>query len=215
VILAQLLFGSVEDRIDSPSTAIALFYLPIYGGIALTCVLASRRYGSGSLVQDFGWRFRSEDMWLGPGVFVVGVFSAAITGAIVTVALGQQDVARRTNDLLNRGYDRLPALAIVELAIVSVVLAPVLEELAFRGVLQRAFTARFGVGIAIALQAVCFGAYHFTPELGLGNISFTISRAVFGVVAGLAAMRWRHLGVGMVAHALTNAVFVILVVAAR
>lgn len=216
VVLGRVLSELVFDHVwESPSAYIAGFYLPLFGGVALTCVLVGRRFGTGRLSQDFGWSFRWGDLWRGPLVYLAGSFAAVITAAAaVASGFGQLDAAQRSHDAITHGLGRLPIATTVEFAIAGVVLAPLFEELAFRGVLQRALTERFDIGWAIALQALCFGAYHFTPGSGI-NASYMLGLAAFGAVAGLAAMRWKHLGVGMVAHAIANSFWVIAIVAAR
>jgi membrane protease YdiL (CAAX protease family) len=174
-------------------------------------VLISKRFGSGRLAHDFGWRFQVGDLLRGLLVFVVAV----VAGNLATAALRQSDTAHRTSDAFRYGFSRLPAPAIVELAIAAVLAAPLLEELAFRGILLRTFTTRLGVWPAVVLQAVLFGAYHFNPDLGVANVPYTISLAVTGLVFGFAAMRWKRLGAGVVAHVIANVIFVVTVVATR
>ncbi len=116
---------------------------------------------------------------------------------------------------MRHGYQHLGPVAIIEFAFVAIVLAPILEELAFRGLLLRAFSQPLGTGWAIVLQAVCFGAYHFNPSLGRFNMPSIVAKTAIGAVFGIAATRWRRLGPTMIAHALFNTVFVISIVAAH
>ena len=195
----------------SPAVFIAVFYLPLYGGIAFTCVAASRRYGTGSLKADFGWRARPTDVWRGMLVWLVAV----ITGAIATAPWVHDQTFRNTGRAIRHGYHQLGPVAVVEFAVVAIVVAPLLEELAFRGLLQRALSERLPVAWAVVIQAVLFGAYHFTPGLGRSNVPGIVGRAAVGAVLGAAAARWKRLGPGTVAHMMFNVAFVISVVAAH
>jgi membrane protease YdiL (CAAX protease family) len=212
IVVSQTLSAELIDHLwGSPGFWVLGFYLPIYVGVATVCVLVSRHYGTGNLIADFGWRARGSDLWRGPLVWI----GAAIASAIVTVPWRHSQTVNRTAHILRHGYQHLGAIATVEFAFFAIVAAPLLEELAFRGLLLRAFSERFDARWAIVLQAVCFGAYHFNPSLGRFNIPNIIGLAVIGAVFGLAATRWRRLGPSLVAHALFNTLFVIATIAAH
>jgi membrane protease YdiL (CAAX protease family) len=216
VIIGRILESVTFDHLGhSPTVAIAAFYCSIYGGLALTCILTSRQFGTGSLVRDFGWRFRIGDLWRGGLVFMGCAVAANAVAIITIVALGLEDASERANELFHYGLDHLPLSSLLVLALAAVVAAPLLEELTFRGLLQRTFTARVGIWPAVVLQAALFGAFHFDQSAGLLNVPAIVSRAVVGIGFGLAVMRWRRLGVSMVAHTLSNTIVVIAVAATR
>jgi Predicted metal-dependent membrane protease len=196
---------------QSPAFFIAAFYLPIYGGIAATCVLVSRRYGSGNPRADFGWQARGTDVWRGLLVWI----GLAVAIGIARAPWLHDQTVERTSRMLRYDYQHLGTVAIIELAFFAAVAAPLFEELAFRGLLLRAFSQRCRVGWAVALQAVCFGAYHVNASLGWGNIPIVVGLCAGGAVFGIAAARWQRLGPGMVGHALFNAVLVVSLVAAH
>lgn len=76
-----------------------------------------------------------------------------------------------------------PAMTI--LALVSIVIvAPIVEEFLFRGVLQTYLKRRFNPKTAILLASACFGLFHFSPEQGWGNVSIIGSLFVFGTFLG-------------------------------
>jgi membrane protease YdiL (CAAX protease family) len=211
VVFAQVVAAVLADHLRvSPAVAIAAFYLPAYGGIAATCVLVSRRFGSGSLVADYGWRVRGTDVWRALLVWVCG----GIAAAIASLPWLHDDPTQRVGRSLRHGYHHLGAVAVIEFAFVAIVLAPLIEELAFRGLLLRAFSQRVAVPWAIAIQAALFGAYHFTPGLGRANQPGVVVRAAIGVVLGTAAARWKRLGPTTIGHMIFNTLFVISVVAA-
>lgn len=70
------------------------------------------------------------------------------------------------------------------LTILSAVFGPILEELFWRGYIQRALERIFGRLMACIVQAVFFAAYHFMPLGGFLQIF------VFGLAMG--AWRWRR-----------------------
>ena len=86
--------------------------------------------------------------------------------------------------------------------------APLVEELFFRGLLQRSAARRLGPRWAIAISAVTFGLAHFQPVQLLGLVAF-------GVVLGVLAHRSGRLGPSLVAHMAFNATTVVILVATR
>ena len=202
---------SFDHVSDSPTLYFAALYVPFDAGVLLTCVLISRRFGTGRFSSDFGWRFELGDLWRGPLLFLL----AGIASAIARLPWVNDPAVSRTTDQFERDLGALPVTAIVLLALTAVISAPLLEELAFRGILQRSLTQRFGLGPAILLQGVCFGAAHLAPGLGRYNYFLMAGITTFGIAFGIAAARWRRLGPGIIAHMVTNAIFVIAVVANR
>jgi membrane protease YdiL (CAAX protease family) len=212
VIIGQVFSAILVDHANvAPAIFVVVFYIPIYGGIAATCVLVSRRYGSGNLTADFGWRVRGTDVWRGVLVWVIGTVAAAIAN---TPWLHDRTI-EHIDRSLRHGYHQLGPLTVFEFAVAAIVLAPLLEELAFRGLLLRAFSERVALPWALVIQAVLFGAYHFTPGFGRANAPGVVVRAVIGLVFGAAAARWRRLGPGTVGHMIFNTFFVISIVAAN
>ena len=91
-------------------------------------------------------------------------------------------------------------------AAIGVLVAPVVEELFFRGVLLRSFRSRWAPAPAIAAQAVVFGMYHISLAYGWGNVGLVLSISALGAVFGVAAHQIRRLAPGMIAHAIVNTV---------
>lgn len=86
----------------------------------------------------------------------------------------------------------------VLLVLVVVVGAPLVEELVYRGLLQRSASARFGPVVGLSAASIFFGLIHFRPvELpGL---------ALAGVVFGFMLLRTGRLGASIITHATFNA----------
>ena len=103
--------------------------------------------------------------------------------------------------------ETLTALGAAVVALSTLIGAPVVEELFFRGLLQRAM-ARIGLAAAF-VQALVFGLIHVTPSEGLGNVGIVLGVGVFGLVLGLAARHFGRLGPTMIGHAVFNAAAVV------
>jgi membrane protease YdiL (CAAX protease family) len=142
----------------------------------------------------------------------VGLISRFGAGALVValVAILPKESLRDTAEPVVQLRENL--LPIVVVALILVVGAPFFEELFFRGLVQGAFTNRFGARVAVFAQAVCFGAAHY--RVGMSSTQAIITMVTIGATGCvLGATRWHYekLGPGMVAHGVFNA-FVVLVV---
>jgi membrane protease YdiL (CAAX protease family) len=86
------------------------------------------------------------------------------------------------------------------LAVFAVLIAPVCEELLFRGLLLRALQRRFSPVIAVSVSALAFALVH--PALDPAWGSFVVIPALFGLgaLAGVAAVRRGDLSVSIMLH---------------
>lgn len=165
----------------------------LWVGFVGASVLAARRKGSGSLVGDFGFRLEKRDVPLG---IAAGLVSQFVLIPLIYLPFGDRvkDLGRDNEALV----DSTHGIALLVLALLLAVGAPLVEELFFRGLLQRALVRRLGPAPGIVVGAVVFGLTHF-DVLGL------LGLAVFGVVLGVLAHRTGRLGPGIVAHVVFNA----------
>jgi membrane protease YdiL (CAAX protease family) len=199
VVLSVLLQG-VAYVIDPHSDPLILLFGEIGLWIALggTCVLASRRYGTGRLSDDFGFRLRPVDLAIGLGVFVALIFVAGIVADLFR----HTSLQGTNTGIVTRQKGNEVGVAIV--AGIAAVGAPIFEELFFRGFLRLALEMRIGASGAVWAQAACFGLAHFQPNLGLGTVSVIAGTLAIGVVLGYVAGATRRLGSGMIAHGMFN-----------
>lgn len=85
-----------------------------------------------------------------------------------------------------------------------VLVAPIVEEMLFRGVLLSALGSRAGAGVALVGQAILFAAYHFSAWM-------FVPMLLLGLACGYLTQRRGSLWPAVVLHALFNAVPVALV----
>ena len=78
------------------------------------------------------------------------------------------------------------------------VIAPIVEEMLFRGIILRSFLQQYERNYAILGSAVVFGFYHM-------NIYQLVGASLFGIVAGWLYERTRSLIPGIAMHAAVNA----------
>lgn len=90
---------------------------------------------------------------------------------------------------------RFPLLYDGLIVLLVVVIAPVVEELIFRGVLLQRWATKWGMRRALVGSSVLFGLLHVNNPVGL---------TLFGLAMGLAYVRTRSLWVPIVCHGLNN-----------
>lgn len=197
--IAGILLG-VPDAL-----VVALSAIGLWIGLVGSCRVASRRYGTGSLRTDFGLTFRASDV--GFGLLMALAARVAVLIAIIPFLFGPDSLLGDDAGLAGEFRDDAWAFAVV--AVIALVGAPFVEELYFRGLIQRSLTSWVGLPGAIALQAVLFGAVHVSPFLGLANVSLVASISAAGVILGITAWWRKRLATAIVAHAFFNLVPVV------
>jgi membrane protease YdiL (CAAX protease family) len=104
--------------------------------------------------------------------------------------------------------EKIPVIAIVLLAVEAIVLAPIAEELLFRGVIFGTLR-RFGsFGFAALVTAIIFSALH-------GHIFSFLPIAVLGIAFAHYYEKTRNIAWPIMLHALYNAISVLMVLAYR
>lgn len=185
------------------AVALALNFVGLWTGLAGACWLASRRYGTGHLRQDFGITAKKTDIWRGLAGSLIARLAAIVPLAIL-YALGHRFVGSNLT-----GEKSLDTAALATYAVIAVVGAPLIEETFFRGLLLQSLKARWGTRVAVGVQALLFGLCHAAPQYGFRNFSIVLGTAIGGLVFGIMAVRFRRLGPDMWAHAWFNVVAVI------
>ena len=85
------------------------------------------------------------------------------------------------------------------LLVTAGLLAPVFEEILFRGLLLRSLRRRFTPELAIAIQALVFAAAHLVDP-SLGTLAVVPALYALGVISGIAAVRVGDLSVSIPLH---------------
>jgi membrane protease YdiL (CAAX protease family) len=183
----------------SRAATLLLGEVGLWGAFTWTCVLVSRRYGTGRLSGDFGLEFKPSDVLAGLVAFGAALFVAAFVGGLFA-----HTRYHGSNTEILTGQ-KGSTTAIVVVAFIAAVGAPIFEELFFRGFLRTALASRLGSG-AILIQALLFGLAHYQTGLGWQNVSVVVAISGLGIVFGYTAHRTGRLAAGMIAHGLFNLV---------
>ena len=195
-IVVAALGASLADDLTivelSVSTAAAWIVLML--GLAV----ASRKFGSGAPISDFRLGFRPIDLVGVP----IGAATQLVLVPLVYVplrglwpdAFSNEQIEERAQDLV----DRAGGANAVLLVLVVVVGAPIVEELVYRGLLQRSLTSAVGAAGGLTFAAAWFSLIHFSPVLYPGLF-------VAGVIFGGGLLLTGRIGMGIVTHASFNA----------
>lgn len=196
-VIAILVTGEEEG----PGLLVGSF-LGLWLPLVAAAILASYAFGTRSPKRDLGLSIRPEDLWIGVVVGLIGLVAA--TAVQLALSPFEHLTGTNTNFIEEQSKTLFGAIVVVVSTLIG---APIVEELFFRGLVQRAL-ARLGM-LAVVIQALVFGLIHVTPEEGLGNVGIVLGVGTFGLVLGLAVRRYGRLGPAIVGHTVFNAAAVI------
>lgn len=180
-------------------------------GIVLWLMLVSARKGQRSLQRDFGavWPLDamaapSAGRWIALG----------IVGSVVASAL-LQPLARLAHlddsaQAVSQTVERASGLGLALLCVGIVVVAPVVEELLFRGALLRALQRRYSAPVAVFVSALVFAGAHLLGDPG--SYYVVPGLLLLGLVSGSEAVRTGNLGRSICLHAGFNLLSVVYLV---
>ncbi len=193
LVLASIGYGISGDRATHPGAITdGLAFLGQFGGWIVGLVLVSRRKGIGTLRGDFGLVVHRRELWvIGVGV-ALEVGLAVLNYPISHLVHQSQDVVK---DL-----DQARGVHLALIAVVAGLIAPVCEEVLFRGLLLRALRRRFSPEVAVGVSALVFALAH--PMLSPTWGTFAVVPALFalGVVSAFVAVRRGDLSVSILLH---------------
>ena len=165
-----------------------------------------RGRGGNGLVAEVGLRFRWADLPAGVAVALVAIPTLGLLLSLLAAAgLVEVDDVDNTT-VLFAGAGQGVGFLLVTAAVA--VVAPLWEEVLFRGLLLRSLQRRLGAVPAVLLSSAGFGALHAQPGRGVTLVLLT---GALGVVLALLTLRAGRLGPAIVAHAAFNGLTVLLV----
>ena len=166
---------------------------------------ASRRSGTGNVVEDYRVRFRPVDLVGAP----IGVLSQLVLVPLVYLPLSRLWPSTFSEEELSDNaeglVDRAGGATMVLLVVMVCICVPIVEELVYRGLLQSSFAARVDHVVALVAAAAWFAVIHFRPVEYPGLFTF-------GLVAGACLLVTGRLGMSIVTHVAFNATGLLLAV---
>ncbi|MCX7619693.1 MAG: CPBP family intramembrane metalloprotease [Acidimicrobiales bacterium] len=185
---------------DVPVWISAIQFLVGAGLLAGPPVVVALRRGMGP-VRDLGLRVVARDVPVGLGIGAACQLLVPVLYFVLRPFLGDRDVSEAARQTLERGRGGVGVAVVVALV---VLVAPVTEEIFFRGLVLRAAERAYGPTAALIGTSLLFALYHFQllqfPAL-----------LVLAVILGTIAMRTGRLGTAIFAHLGFNLTAVILV----
>ncbi|NND74658.1 MAG: CPBP family intramembrane metalloprotease [Ilumatobacter sp.] len=210
-VVAQLLtsivltiFGETGDPSSIPIGVLAVALAVTWSVYVASMWFASDRSGTADPIADFGIVVVPLDL-LGLGI---GVLAQLVVVRLVYLPLENWWPDTFTNDDLQRNaedlVDRAGGITTLLLVAIVVIGAPVVEELFYRGLLQRSLLARINDSVVVVGVAAVFALIHFRPVEYPGLFAF-------GLIVGAAAKLTGRLGPSIMIHVGFNATGLFLV----
>jgi uncharacterized protein len=211
VPLVLLLAGGVLILLGVPALVAAAGSTAAVAGAA---VLVGRR----AAAQSGGWERAlglDAPLWSDTGRILrwtLGLLlaEAVLAGVLVQVFPALSDARASNTELLRQQS----FAGLVVFAVLAVTVAPVLEELLFRGLVLRGLMLRLGFWPAALISSAVFGLLHATAADASGLL-VVATIGVLGLGLCLLTRRTGRLGPGIGVHALHNAVAVLVVAVSR
>ena len=192
------------DLEDLSLTWVAVAQLGLWFGMLGVPLVASKLKGNGP-VRDYGLRSEGWDAPLGfaAGIVTQLLLIPLLYGPIFWLTdLDSTDLEDPARGLTDRATD---SLGIAMLVLIVGIGTPIVEEIFYRGLLQRSLERRFGVWPGILGSALLFGVSHF-------QLLQLPALVLFGVVLGLLAQRTGRLAAPIAAHIVFNMTTVLFLV---
>jgi membrane protease YdiL (CAAX protease family) len=193
---------SLADRVaddDVPAWYLLGALLAQNVAIVLALVWISDRKGQRSLRRDFGLVSPFDRLRAGAVLAWIAVGAGLSLGAALLLRpiaelAGLDDSAQEVSKSVERASGVWLALLMVGI----VVVAPLVEELLFRGALLRALQRRFTVPVAVFVSAAVFAAIHVVGDPGS---YYVVPGLLFlGLVSGWQASRTGDLSRSVLLH---------------
>lgn len=175
-------------------------------GVIAVLALVSWRKGQRSLRLDFGLVVRVRDSgWLAAGL----VLQVAVAPAIKLLS----DVyGHPVHQSVVESFEAAGGLELTLFVVAAVTLAPLAEELLFRGALLRALMRRTSPPIAVFASALVFALVHPAFDPRVGSLVAVPALLLLGLTSGALALRTGDLSCSLLLHSGFNLLTAVLVV---
>ncbi|WEO77974.1 CPBP family intramembrane metalloprotease [Cryobacterium sp. SO2] len=209
VVLLNELYrrGVFADQQQAVLLSYLVVWLPLLGTVLTFCFAVGARPG----LRGVRFAFQPLDLLWGLTLGVV----ARVLATVVEIA-GYGRMGSSGGALDAPAHDLWWVFAVI---LAPVVVSPYIEELFFRGLVQRAVQSasaanraspRLAVGIAVAVSAVTFALLHVIDTSSItATVVIGVSTLLFGLGAGALTAVTGRLGGAIVAHVVFNALVVL------
>ena len=193
LLFVSALYGLWPSLSDEPAeeslTFVVLGSAMLWVAYGLGPIIVTRTHGAGPRAELGAW-VRPDDIPLGLVVGILTQFPVLWALYFPILRLVDGDPGAAADALADRVDGAGDAILLV---VMAGVMAPLVEELFFRGLLLRLLLRTMGPVVAVVLQALVFAAVHLQPLQFPGLF-------VMGLVAGALAVRTGRLGASWAMH---------------
>jgi membrane protease YdiL (CAAX protease family) len=179
IAFAVLAVASGTASVDSQPEGVTLGATFAQDALLVAGALLAVRAYEG-VVRPAWLGLRRTPLWPAIGACAVMMVSWWIFSRIVVVAFGEPE----KQDIVEELTSERSLLVLSSFGLLVCVLAPVSEEIFFRGFMFRVFANRMGVGAAALLSGAIFGLVH------LPGSPIVTGLVLFGLGVGFALLRW-------------------------
>lgn len=198
----------LASRSVPPAWVVVTGLVGVWFGFVGAVVVASRSSGTGSVWRDMRLRFQPSDALLGPLVGLAGQFVL-----LPLLYLPLEHVIPRLSQRLSQPAKHLtggfPGADLAVIAVLTVLVVPLVEELVFRGLFLRGALRAFGGLGRVAGPALAIVTTGIVFALAHVELLEILGLAAFGMVLSYMAYRLGRLGPCILAHATFNLVAVL------
>jgi membrane protease YdiL (CAAX protease family) len=147
--------------------------------------------------------------------FGLVLYPAIVLGAGTAISVLLREISGHEIRAPRQLPAHLSAIGVAVSIVYAVVVAPLHEELFFRGILFRSIRDRYGFGVGAVGSGLAFGLIHYVPSPALDSVLLMSVMMVTGIALAYLYDRRGNVVADMVAHATFNVIGLILIFAVR
>jgi membrane protease YdiL (CAAX protease family) len=218
VVAGSIVGAAAGVKADQAGDDVGVLLASVVGqaiGVIGTLTLVAKRKGRGTLAADFGLVPRLPGgRWSTATLWVLGGIGLQVASLPFLQLLVDVHGRVETQDVVEQ-FERARGPSLVLFAVLVVTVAPVAEELLFRGALLRALQRRMTPAWAAFLSALAFAAVHPLSSPTIGSVIAVPALFALGLVSAAAAIRSGDLSRSILLHAGFNLLTAVSVVVSR
>jgi len=198
-VLSAVVIGAVVRIVapNAPTSATVILLGTMVPTVlaAITALLVTKLRGNGPKL-DLRWSFRRDDLRAGFKFGAIGLVCTTVAAVLWTNLVGDENASSAVGRLVEN--ERMPLTAAITLFLFVWLVAPICEEIIYRGLLWGALERlKWGRWAVFTLTTVIFAISHLEPLR-------TSLLLVIGIPIGLARLFTGRLGASIVAHQINN-----------
>lgn len=202
--LGSTVGGPIDDSILNPLITVANVLVLYGGGIFLCALIMGVSLGDIFPMYKNTGRLGKAVSWAVPSYGASQVVSLTVIAISFLVAGNKNAVSDTFSPITSGGNEGTTVVKALLLVFQLSVLAPVLEEFWFRGIIQTGLE-KYGNGFAILVSALLFGIAH-------GNVHQFSYATVMGILVGYVRYASKSLLATTIIHSIINSIAAILLV---